>query len=164
MPTDKTNDEVLLALNDAKTQLAELSLQLKDETARADTAETQLKALSDWKDAREAKDFDERVELAFGTYKDARKLTDADKEAMLIVLKAKPETFEKQYPKVAPALAHLQRNLTDHREGAATVVDQGTLADPQLDAESPAETINRLMSEKKLSYLAASNLAAKLRA
>lgn len=153
-----------IALSEAQTKVAELSLKLKDESARADTAETDLKALSDWKNARETKDFEERVELAFGTYKDARKLNDADKEAMLIVLKAKPETFEKQYPKVPPALAHLQRNLTEHRETNLPTDATTDTTDAQLESETPGQTISRLMSEKNISYLAASNLASKLRA
>src|SRR5690349_6023199 len=86
--TTENRDEVTVALTEAKTKLAELSLALKDETARADKAETELVSLRDWKTKREAKDLEERVELAFETYKDARKLTDADKEAMLIVLTA----------------------------------------------------------------------------
>jgi phage I-like protein len=153
---------VTIALSEAQTKVAELSLKLKDEAARADTAEASLKTLTEWKEARELKDVEERVSLAFDTYKDARKLTDADKEAMTIVLKAKPETFEKQYPKIAPALSHLQRNLTDRRE--EELPKESADVDTKLGEETFSQTVSRLMSEKKVSYTAAVNQAVKLRA
>ena len=149
-------------LAEATTKIAELSLNLKDESARADKAEAELASLRDWKEKREAKDIDERVELAFETYKDARKLTDADKEAMRIVLTAKPETFEKQYPKVKAGDQHLLKNVTDRRPAVPELV-QGE-GDDKIANETFAQTATRLMSEKKISYAAASNLAFKLRA
>lgn len=157
--TTENRDEVTVALTEAKTKLAELSLALKDETARADKAETEVVSLRDWKTKRETKDLEERVDLAFETYKDARKLTDADKEAMLIVLSAKPETFEKQYPKVKAGERHLLRNVTETREAPALQVLEGG----QSLTETFAETTDRLMREKKISFEAAQNQAFKLR-
>ena len=154
-----SHDEVTVALTEAKTKLAELSLALKDESARADKAETELVSLRDWKEKREAKDLDERVDLAFDTYKDARKLNDADKEAMLIVLKAKPDTFEKQYPKVQADKRHLLKNVTEKREAPAHLSEGSETS----AGDSVIDLTDRLMRERKISFEAAQNIAFKLR-
>lgn len=138
------NATTTIALSEAQTKVAELSLQLKDESARADKAEGELKTLREWKVTREEKDLADRVSEAFDTYKDERKLTDGDREAMLIVLKANAKLFEERYPRVSADKRHLLRDLTPQRTpqsgGSSTVV------------ETHAELTKRLMSERKLSY------------
>lgn len=139
---------------------ATFTLSLKDTSASKDAAEGELKTLRAWKEEREAKDLSDRVALAFDTYKDTKKLGEADKNAMTIVLKADPETFEKLYPKVAPSQQHLLRNVTETREApAATVIDSPN----QYQSESIIELTDRLARERKISFEAAQNLALKLR-
>jgi hypothetical protein len=156
--SDADPEKNMTDLAEATTKIAELSLNLKDESARADKAEGELATLRDWKEKREAKDLDDRVELAFETYKDARKLTDADREAMRIVLQAKPETFEKQYPRVVTGQRHLLKNVTEKREAQAQESAAGNEPD-----ETFNQTTDRLMRDQKLSFEAAQNLAFKLR-
>lgn len=94
---------------------AQMGLTLKDVTARAETAEGELKTLRDWRSEREALDLKAEVEVAYATYKDAKRLTDADKGAMLITLKAAPDAFRQLYPAVAPAQRHLMRTVAAGR-------------------------------------------------
>ncbi len=131
----------------AEVKAAELSLALKDAQAAAATAEAglaakdeEIKQLRDAQAKREDDDRRARVQLAFDTYKDARKLTDDDKEAMLIVLSSKPETFERQYPIVAPNQQHLLANLTDNREATTPKT-----------TEDPAPVIDIRIAARKLS-------------
>lgn len=158
--------EATAKFSDLQAKSAEQQLKLRDETARADKAEAELVTLREEKTKREERELSERVDLAFETYKDARKLTDADKDAMLIVLRAKPETFEKQYPKVQPSQQHLMRNLTDHREkGAppAAVIDPPkgpSVEELQVIAgETFSQTVTRVMRDQKVSYEAATTIA-----
>lgn len=150
-------------------KIAELTLTLRDRDADVKTLRDENESLKKWKDERQAKDLSDRVDEAFVTYKDKKSLTDADKDAMLIVLNASPEKFDKLYPRIAPEQRHLLRNLTptaptgaDH--APATVIDVA----PQSGVpagETISQTITRLMSEdKSLSYNAATTKAAKLRA
>ncbi len=120
-------------MKDFETKLAELTLGLKDVQGKLATAEQtiaakdgEIKALKDAAAAREEADRKARVEEAFDTYKDAKKLSDADKEAMLLVLTSKPETFEKLYPRVSADKRHLLASLSGGRtegQSGATVVD-----------------------------------------
>lgn len=158
---DMTLEQALAKINELQTLNAEQSLKIKDETARADKAEKSVVELETWRKEYEEKALNERVALAFDTYKDARKLNDADKDAMLIVLRAKPETFERQYPKVAAEHAHLQRSLTEQREEQQHVANGETFVVRQ--GESFLQTTKRLMGERKCSYQAAQNFAIKLR-
>lgn len=140
----------------ADVTIAELTLSLKDAKAAADQAAADLaekdatiKTLTDAAQKREEADLQARVDLAFDTYKDARKLSEDDKEAMLIVLKSKPETFERQYPKVAPSQQHLQRNLTDNREAVSPkVVTEDGSPSLQMDLRTAAR---KLSAEKGIS-------------
>ncbi len=131
--------------SETETKLAEATLSIKEESSKREAAELELKTLRDDKAARETKDLTDRVNLAFETYKDAQKLTEDDKETMLIVLKAKPDSFEKKYPKIAPAQQHLVRNLTDHRTDVTprTHVDDGHAPTTTVDVADLAIQISR---------------------
>ena len=112
--TKLTETSVKLTASEAKA--AELALSLKDETGKREALETELKTLRDEKVKRDEEALSGRVDDAFETYKDTKKLSDDDKDAMLIVLKANPEKFEKLYPKVAKSEQHLLHNLSDNRK------------------------------------------------
>lgn len=132
-------------LTEAEAKLADVSLSLKDEKTKRETAEVELKTLRDEKTARETKDLNDRVTLAFDTYKDAQKLTEDDKESMLLVLKNRPESFEKKYPKVAPAQQHLLKNLTEARPGGpppVVVEDGGVTTGKPIDLASAARALS----------------------
>lgn len=116
--TDATTklSDVTTKLTASEAKTAELTLSLKEANGKVETLEAELKTLRDEKVKRDEQALTDRVNDAFETYKDSKKLTDDDKEAMLIVLKANPENFEKRYPKVAKNQQHLQHNLSDTRE------------------------------------------------
>lgn len=113
--TTKLTD-VTVKLTASEAKAAELALSLKDETGKREALETELKTLRDEKVKRDEEALSGRVDDAFETYKDTKKLSDDDKDAMLIVLKANPEKFEKLYPKVAKSEQHLLHNLSDNRK------------------------------------------------
>jgi phage I-like protein len=161
---DKDNKDTVVALSEAKEKVAELTLSLKEETVRADKAEAELVTLRAEKKTRDEEILTDRVNEAFETYKDDRKLADDDKEAMLIVLKSKPDLFEKRYPKVAPDKRHLMRNLTENsrENGAPTTTIDATDDLSVLANESQLQTTKRLMKDEKLSFAAAQNKASKL--
>lgn len=152
--------EATAKLSEAQAETSKLTLTLKDRDAKIVDLETEVKTLRDNEAKRIEADQTAEIEEAFATYKDAKKLSDQDKGHMLATLKAAPDAFRALFPKVAQEHRHLQRNLTEEREDAAsTVIDN---AEPA-NSESPLQTTKRLMKEKKLSYADAQNLALKLR-
>lgn len=98
---------------------AELSLKLTDATATVAKLEGEVKALSDWKAKREEDDLKAEVDTAFETYKDTKKLSDKDREHMLVLCKAAPESFRALYPKVEVGKRHLLRDITPKDPTAA---------------------------------------------
>lgn len=130
---------VLLSENaKLKNDAASLKLDLKEATAKAETAETELKTLRDEHTKRKSADEVTRVEEAFETYKDKKNLSDDDRESMVIELRANAERFEKRYPKVAASERHLLRDLT----GAGTNGGRGGAAQTQGVAASAAVRTN----------------------
>lgn len=106
----------------AEAKIAEVTMSLKEETAKREAAETELSALKLKWEEESKKQFNLRLDEAFETYKDARKLTSEDKEMMSTFLMSSPEKFEARFPKIAADKRHLMRNLTENtekKEGAA---------------------------------------------
>lgn len=131
--SDRTNEEpsnmaektFTLAEHESalSTATASLSLQLKDAQSEVTRLSAEVVTLKDAVAKRDAADLDARVDEAFLTYRDAKKLGDADKKAMRIVLASDRETFDKLYPRVAPAQQHLLRVVAvggNGADGAAT--------------------------------------------
>jgi hypothetical protein len=107
---------------------AELTLKLKDAESKVSTLEGEVKSLRDWKGEREASDLKSEVDTAFETYKDAKKLSDKDREHMLVLCKAAPESFRAMYPKVEPSKRHLLRDLVKSEPTSpATFSDEKTM-------------------------------------
>ena len=97
-------------LKDATTKVAKLELAIGEKTTALDKADEELKSLRDEKAKRDERDLSARVDEAFDTWKDKKGLTDKSKKSMLIVLKADPEQFEQDYPRVKANERHLLRN------------------------------------------------------
>lgn len=155
--TTTLNDDVAVALGEAKEKLrtlsqekgamsaqitalsnekASLSLSLKDEKARADkNAEevTELKGviatLKDAENARAEQAIVETVDEAFFNYKDARKLTDDDKQDMMILARADLKRFQTRYPRIPASQAHLLQNLTGSRSSTDTTAPHVNASD-----------------------------------
>ena len=102
-------------------------LSLKDANAAKDAVAAELAAanativtLKDAEVARAAAAVSECVDEAFATYKDTRKLNDEDKADMMILARADLTRFKTRYPRVAPALQPLLRDLTGGRSVTST--------------------------------------------
>ena len=108
-----------------KVERAELSLALKDSQAKIEKLETELVAT---KETHAKEKRDARLLEAFETYKDDRKLTDESKEEMALLLDAKPEVFEKRYPRIAADKRHLLRNIASGSKGEKTPIVGGAEA------------------------------------
>lgn len=115
---DTTMAEQAVQMKELTDANSTLTLQLKDASAKVAALEGECKTLRDEKAARDAKDLEEEVSVAFSTYKDAKNLSDKDREHMLVVCKAAPEAFRALYPKVAPDQRHLLRNVVPMRASA----------------------------------------------
>lgn len=133
-------DEKVVQLKD--TEIAELKLALSDKTSKFEKVVEENKALLTFKAEAQDRELSGEVEKAFNTYKHVRKLSDADREAMLITLKASPTVFRKQFPEVKEGERHLLNDnvsgprATDARgpgqEDIVTLADKIQVAEPKL--------------------------------
>jgi len=143
-----------------------LQLQLKDAVSKTAEATDRVVKLTEERDGLQKKldeqvkrERETRVSNAFIAYKDAKKLTDDDKAAMGILLTSNEQLFDRLYPPVAPAQAHLLRNLTDgegSRKGAEPPVQ---LADGVTKTVSVDEVATVLQRELGCDYGTALQLA-----
>lgn len=155
-----------VALKDAETKNAELSLQLKDvDTKRADAEtkftaaeqratgaeakvqllEGEVKLLRDSQAKRDEEDVKNEVEAAFRTYKDARKLSDKDKDHMMVLAKASRDSFRGMFPPVEVEHQHLLREVTPTDK-------RPTVEELQAGTETLRSRTLRLMKDKKMSF------------
>jgi hypothetical protein len=132
--------DTTVKLTAAEAKVASLSLDLKDETTKREAVEAELVTLREWKATEETKAFDARLTDAFDSYKDVKKLNEDDRESMKLELKADPARFEKRYPTISADKRHLQRNLTDHRTVAPTLVGDDAGSKP-VDVASAARAL-----------------------
>ncbi len=144
--------EALAKISELKTSGAELALKVNEETARAEKAEKALADITAWREQHEQVAFDERIARAVEDYG----LAESDKELLGVILKAKPEAFERKYAKKDRATSHLTKSFTEGREASALTVHSGG------KSESITQATKRLMKEKRLSYAAAQNEAMSL--
>jgi phage I-like protein len=164
------------------TKATTLSGQITTLTARADEAEGVIKdvtallslkpnetllgavkrlseenaALLDGKAKREEADITADVERAFLDYKDAKKLDEAMKPALLKHRKESPDSFNFTYPPLTSEERKLLTNVV-RPEGRKPPRDP---KDPTL--LSHTALTSKLMTEKRISYQAASDEAAKM--
>lgn len=142
---------------------AELSLQLKDATARAEAAEAKCKDLEKKFEDQQQKLMADKVAEAFDTYKDTKKLSEVDRESMVLTLKHNPELFDRLYPRVTADKRHLMKEMTSGPSGTPKPQPGDVDFVEQLRSETFAQTTQRLMKDKTLSYEAASSEAFRLR-
>lgn len=158
------------------TENSTLTLTVKNEKSRADTAETAIKdagvaivlkdgetlldaikrvvaentALLADKAKRDEADLDAEVMAAFDTYKAARKLTDSDVPHMKRIAKADRDGFRGMYPPVPPSERHLLREIAPP-------------APRPTESQTRALTLNELtvkiMTEEKVSFADAQIMA-----
>lgn len=108
-----TSNEPTITMTEHQAKVADLSLQLKDATSRADEAEKELKTLRDWQTARLAKDRDARVSRAIEDY--PAKFSEDDRELLTTHLTSNPEAFEKKYPALTLADRDRMRRVLSPR-------------------------------------------------
>ncbi len=135
MEMNMADQETTVKLRDAETKVvaltnenATLTAKLRDADANAVTLSDKIKSLETenarlMADAKTRSEQDEKaaIDAAFSTYKDIKRLSDADKGGWMQTLyRANRDQFNTTFPPVAADQRHLQRNLSERTNAAAT--------------------------------------------
>jgi hypothetical protein len=136
----------------ATAKAAELSLLLSERDKRLADLERSHKTLTDAQTKRDQADRESEVDAAIAAYGEKKGIAKENRGDMLTLLSASPDAFRRLYPPVAAHQRYMLQTIAA-RPGA----------DPP-QAQRPRDTLSeakRLMSEKKISYDAALNEAAR---